>query len=581
MEFIRTLLIAVVLFLSYTLYESWNKDHSVESHHPVAEHQALHDSQNKFSDVPEITTNENKVDVVSSNSNITKDYINVKTNVLDIKIDKLGGSIVGADLLKYHKSLKSDEPLALLSNDAKDLYIAPNGLTSKYGPDSSDSRAVFSSASNNYDFQNSNKDIYSIDLVWTNKENNLKVIKTYKFYKNSYSIDVEYKIVNNMPNSWEGHLFSVLKQKYNAEKSTGFIGFSPFQGISYYDQDKTYQKLAFSNISSSKKTEWSSDAGWMAMVQHYFLAAWIPPASEKFSYRVADLGSEVYSVTMWGPKITVAPNNVYKTDLKLYVGPEDVDILSAIAPGLERTVDYGILWPISSVIFKVMDFIHGYIGNWGWAIVLVTVLIKLIFYKLSSSSYRSMARMKKVAPKVAALKEKFGDDKQKMGQAMMELYKKEKVNPLGGCLPMIIPIPFFIALYWVIMESVQLRQAPFVLWIQDLSSYDPYFILPIIMGATMLLQQKLSPPPADPQQAKVMMFVPVVFTALFLYLPAGLTLYWSVNNALSILQQWYVMKTEEVNFSNKKNHKNHKKSKNLNLKKISVEKLNNKELRSE
>lgn len=582
MEFIRTLLIAFLLFISYTLYESWNKEHTEEIHSAVAHKKEEQNSESKFSDVPKITNNENKVDTLLTNDeNLSKDYINIKTNVLDVKIDKLGGSIVSAELLEFHKTLKSDEPLALLSNNTNNLYVAPNGLTSKYGPDSSESRAVFSSNESNYDFQNSSENVNKVDLVWTNTQNNLKVIKTYKFYKNSYSIDVEYKIINNMPTSWEGHVFSVLKQKYNPEKSSGFIGFSPFQGVAYYDQDKTYQKIAFSNISSTKKTEWSSDAGWMAMVQHYFLAAWIPPASEKFNYRVSDLGSDVYSVTMWSPKITVAPNNTYMTELKLYVGPEDIETLGAIAPGLDRTIDYGILWPISSTIYRVMNFIHDYIGNWGWSIVLVTVLIKLIFYKVSSAGYRSMARMKRYAPKISALKEKYGDDKQKFSQAMMELYKKEKINPLGGCLPMIIPVPFFIALYWVLMESVQLRQAPFVFWIHDLSVYDPYFILPLIMGGTMFLQQRLSPPPADPQQAKVMMFVPLVFTALFIYLPAGLTLYWSVNNALSILQQWYVMRTEEANFSNKKKNKNNKNNKKLDLKKVSVENLNNKELRSE
>lgn len=581
MEFIRTLLIAFVIFISYTLYESWNKEHALTQEKTVSQYTVEHKNSDSSNDVPEINSPSNKLENSNSqeyeNSN---DFITVKTNVLDIKIDKIGGNIVGADLFKYHKSLKSEEPLALLSDSLKDLYIAPNGLTSKYGPDSTSNRAVYYSSSDDYDFKNSDKESYNVNLIWKNKDKNLEVTKTYKFYKDSYVIDVEYNIFNQMPDSWEGYVFSVLKQKYNPQKSTGFLGFTPFQGIAYYDQDKSYQKIAFSNISSAKKTEWSSDSGWMAMVQHYFLTAWIPPKSEIFNYRVADLGNDVYNITMWGPKITVAPNQNFNTSLKLYVGPENVDTLSSIAPGLERTVDYGILWPISSLIFKVMDLIHDYIGNWGWAIVLVTVLIKLLFYKLSAKSYRSMARMKNLAPKINALKEKYGEDKQKMGQAMMELYKKEKVNPLGGCLPMIVQIPFFIALYWVIMESVQLRQAPFIFWIHDLSSYDPYFILPIIMGGTMLLQQRLSPPPADPAQAKVMMFVPVVFTGLFLYLPSGLTLYWSVSNALSILQQWYVMKTERSNASNKKN-KNTKNKKVLDLKKISVNKLNNKELRSE
>ena len=590
MEFIRTLLIALVLFLSYTLYESWNKDHTVVDKTEIAKVSVSGDSskfsKNSASDVPSISDDtKSNITKESDYSQIkSKDIISVKTNELDITIDKVGGNIVGAKLLKYNKTINTKDPLVLLSDNPKDLYVAPNGLTGKYGPDNQESRAFYFSEKDSYNFKSkniNNNSLNKVDLVWYNQDKTLKVVKTYEFSDSSYLINVKYKVFNNMNKDWDGHLFGVLKQKYNPQASSGFIGMTPFQGVAYYDQNSSYQKIAFSNVASSKTKEWSADAGWMAMVQHYFLSAWIPPKSEKFNYKVSDLGNEIYSITMWGPKITVKPNSTYETDLRFYVGPEDVDTLAAIAPGLERTVDYGILWPIASVIFKAMDFIHSFVGNWGWSIVLVTVLIKLLFYKLSNSSYRSMARMKNLAPKINSLKEKYGDDKQKMGQAMMELYRKEKVNPIGGCLPMIIQIPFFISLYWVIMESVQLRQAPFIFWINDLATYDPYFILPIIMGASMLVQQKLSPPPADPQQAKVMMLLPVIFTALFLYLPSGLVLYWSVNNGLSILQQWYVMKTEEKHSKNKKGKGVGKNKKDLNLKKISVNQLSEKALSSE
>jgi YidC/Oxa1 family membrane protein insertase len=286
--------------------------------------------------------------------------------------------------------------------------------------------------------------------------------------------------------------------------------------------------------------------GWAAMLQHYFVGAWVPPADETQRYYTRALKGERYVIGMIGPTLTAAPDSTVTAKSRLWVGPKLQHDMEAIAPGLELTVDYGKLTVIAKPIFWLLEKIHGVVGNWGWAIIILTLLIKLAFYKLSETSYKSMANMRKLAPRLKSLKERYGDDKQKLNQAMMDMYKKEKVNPLGGCLPVLVQIPVFIALYWVLLESVEMRQAPFALWIQNLSAPDPYFILPLIMGATMIIQQKLNPAPMDPMQAKVMMILPIVFTVFFAFFPSGLVLYWVVNNTLSIAQQYVITKRVEA-----------------------------------
>jgi len=280
--------------------------------------------------------------------------------------------------------------------------------------------------------------------------------------------------------------------------------------------------------------------GWVAMIQHYFVGAWLPGQDRLNHYYSKALADGRYVMGVVGPEQAVAPGATARFDMRTFIGPKDQDRMSAAAPNLERTVDYGWLFLIAEPIFWLLQFIHEYVGNWGWSIVILTLLIKLAFFHLSATSYKSMARMRKLTPRMQALRERYGDDRQKLNQAMMEIYKTEKINPLGGCLPILVQIPVFISLYWVLLESVELRQAPFMLWIQDLSVHDPYFVLPLLMGATMFIQQKLNPPPPDPIQAKVMMALPFVFTFFFLFFPAGLVLYWFVNNVLSIAQQWVI-----------------------------------------
>jgi YidC/Oxa1 family membrane protein insertase len=343
-----------------------------------------------------------------------------------------------------------------------------------------------------------------------------------------------------------------MRENTPPNNKQGLSNMATFFGAAISSPEKRFQKISFKEMAQQNLNQ-TITGGWAAMIQHYFVSAWVPEANTTQQYFSRVMPDGLYTIGMIGPKLSIAPGGTYNTSATFYAGPSISNQLEKAAPGLQLTIDYGWFWFISSIIFWMMQHIYNLVGNWGWSIVLVTLVIKLMFYHLSAKSYRSMSVLKKLQPRINTLKERYGDDKQKFTQATLELYKKEKVNPMSGCLPILIQIPVFIGLYWVLVESVQLRQAPFILWIHDLSIKDPYYILPLLMGISMFLQQRLSPPPADPTQAKIMMLMPVVFTLLFLNFPAGLMLYWFVNNLLSFLQQWYIMhsiekveKTEKV-----------------------------------
>jgi YidC/Oxa1 family membrane protein insertase len=334
-------------------------------------------------------------------------------------------------------------------------------------------------------------------------------------------------------------------------QQSGFMNLATYFGAAISSPEKRFQKISFKDMQNNKLNQ-TITGGWAAMIQHYFVSAWVPDKTYAMQYFTNITHDNLYTVGMISPKINVNPNESIHIPAKFYAGPAIANDLEAAAPGLKLTIDYGWFWFISDLIFWMMQHIYDVIGNWGWAIVIVTIIIKLAFYKLSAKSYRSMSAMKKLQPKLNSLKERFADDKQKFTQATLELYKKEKVNPMSGCLPILIQIPVFIGLYWVLIESVQFRQAPWILWIHDLSVKDPYYVLPVLMGLSMFLQQRLNPPPPDPMQAKVMMFMPVIFTVLFINFPAGLMLYWFVNNTLSFLQQWFIMRSMEKAEKSKK-----------------------------
>jgi len=464
--------------------------------------------------------------------------IQVKTDVLDVNIDLKQGDIVTGLLLDYPESVEDkNRPFTLLQNQSNERYVANSSIFVTNGQNVQSLDFGFTTKQSEYQLSPDQNQLV-VTLEGQNQDG-LAVKKEFIFTKGSYLIQVNYKIVNNGSADWKGYLNTQLLRSSPKEDKSSVFHVGSFTGASYSNPGKSrYQKVSFSDMN---KTNLDVDAkgGWIAMQQHYFLSAWIPEITtdNKF-YTRANNGD--YTIGAVSQPISIKPDEQKEVTAKLYIGPEITSVLNGIAPSLDLTVDYGILWFVSSLLFSLMKAIYNFVGNWGWSIVLVTVLIKLAFYRLSATSYKSMAGMRKLQPKLQALRERYGDDKAKISQATMELYREEKINPLGCCLPILVQIPVFIALYWVLLESVELRQAPFIFWIKDLAAADPYHVLPVIMGFTMLIQQRLNPAPPDPMQAKVMMFLPILFTGLFWNFPSGLVLYWIVNNTLSILQQWYI-----------------------------------------
>ena len=474
----------------------------------------------------------------ATNSTTPSQLIQVKTDVLDVNIDLKQGDIVSGLLLDYPLSVEDkNKPFPLLQSQPTERYVANSSIFVPTGQTVQSLDFGFTTKQQDYQLNpDQNQLIVTLD---GKNEDGLAVQKEFIFTKGSYLVDVNYKIVNNSSQEWKGYLNTQLLRSSPKEDKSSVFHIGSYTGASYSNPGKhRYQKVSFGDMS---KTNLDVDAkgGWIAMQQHYFLSAWVPSSSSDNKFYTRAVNGD-YTIGAVSQPIVIKSGEKKEISSKLYIGPEITSVLKNIAPSLDLTVDYGILWFVSSLLFSLMKAIYNFVGNWGWSIVLVTVLIKLAFYRLSATSYKSMAGMRKLQPKLQALRERYGDDKAKISQATMELYKQEKVNPLGGCLPILIQIPVFIALYWVLLESVELRQAPFIPWIKDLASPDPYHVLPLIMGATMLIQQKLNPAPPDPMQAKVMMFLPILFTGLFWNFPSGLVLYWIVNNTLSILQQWYI-----------------------------------------
>lgn len=540
----RIFLYAVLLAVLFLLWEKWQQEYP-----PVAPITKASVSPN--ANLPPIEAQSTQIQPAPQTLPATapikkasQTVVTIDTDVLHAGIDTQGGNLIQLDLLKYPKSLKDPTvPVALLNNATNTLHIAQSGLVSKTGPDNENGQAIYTTEKTHYTLD-SNQNNLTVTLVWNGK-NGLRVSKIFTFTRSKYDVSVHYRIENPSPEPWSGQFYAQLRQ-HPVSTDGGFFGLHTYAGGAISSPQTPYEKISFSNF-EKQNLERTIQGGWLAMQQRYFLSAWIPEPTQQNNYytRFAP-DNRIYTLGYVGPVINVPAGTRGEASAKLYAGPEVADTLAKISPHLELTIDYGWLWPISVAIFAVMKYIYHLLGNWGWSIVLVTLLIKILFYKLSETSYRSMAKMRKVTPQLQAIKERFGDDRQKLSQAMMELYKKEKINPLSGCLPMIIQIPFFIALYYVLIESVELRQAPFIFWIQDLSIRDPYFVLPILMGISMFLQQRLNPPSPDPVQAKVMLFLPVIFTVFFAAFPAGLVLYWLVNNCIGALQQWYITRQVDV-----------------------------------
>ncbi|MGE8704225.1 MAG: membrane protein insertase YidC [Achromobacter sp.] len=460
----------------------------------------------------------------------------ITTDVLRLTFDTMGAQLVRAELLKYPATGQPDKPTVLLDRSAGLNYVVQTGVV---GAPSGQS---FPTHQTPFRLVSQERELTGDNLVVTfeGESGGVKVTKTFTLHRGRYDIDVRHDLANVGAAPVTPSLYLQIERDGNDPADTSSF-YHTFTGFAVYsDQDK-FQKSTFSDIQKKKASYIKqADNGWIAVVQHYFATAWVPPQGKPRTNELLEVQPNLYAGRSIEAVGDIAPGAAARVDSHLWVGPQDQKAMAALAPGLELVVDYGWLTIIAKPLFTLMTWLHSILGNWGWTIVALTVLIKAVFYPLAAASYRSMARMKQVAPRLQALKEKYGDDKQKLNAAMMEMYRTEKINPLGGCLPMLVQIPVFISLYWVLLASVEMRGAPWILWVHDLSVRDPFFILPAIMMATMFLQIKLNPTPPDPVQAKVMMIMPLVFGGMMFFFPAGLVLYWCVNNILSIAQQWSI-----------------------------------------
>ena len=551
MDWLRTSLIAGIALLSFLLIIRWSEFQ--ERNQPptpqttISSTPTASSTQNESSDIPQVTTTETSSgnDVPSPTGNVSSSQlISVKTDVLDVLIDPRGGDLIKVALPTFFAELNQpDEPFILLNQTSEHTYVARSGLVGANGTDTKESRPLFSSPQKSYTMSEGQENLH-VDLVYQQTPE-ITITKRFTFTRSSHLIDVQYLIANNSSQNWQGILYGQIKRDtYNPNPSSA-MGMKPFLGAATTTNEKNYFKITFDDIADEALVH-KKEGGWVAMVQHYFLSAWIPPQDSVNEFNIyKQKTTDLFFLQFTSQPFNVAAGTTGEKAAGFYAGPKDIRTLESISPFLDLTVDYSFLWWIAKPLFFILDAIHSVVGNWGVAIILLTVLIKILFFYPSAASYRSMAKMRKVQPKMQALKERYGEDRQKFSAEMMKLYREEKVNPLGGCLPILIQMPVFLALYWVLMESVELRQAPFILWIEDLSVKDPYFVLPLIMGATMWIQQKLNPTPPDPMQAKVMQMMPIFFTFLFLFFPAGLVLYWVVNNTLSITQQYIITRNIE------------------------------------
>jgi YidC/Oxa1 family membrane protein insertase len=450
--------------------------------------------------------------------------LTVKTDLVVADISAQGGDLVRLELLRHRATGKRDENFVLFS--PAHAYAAQSGLIGAGLPNHKTAWLLPAGPIELKDGENELRVPLEAAI-----EGGGKVVKTYVFKRGSYLVDVEHAIVDAAPPTGAHAYFQLTRDNKPPEGANSMM--MTFTGAAVYTEQEKFRKVDFGDFGAKNKHPLQAEDGWVAMIEHYFVSAWLPAAGTR-EYFTRQLGGDLHAagaiMPLAGDRLTVP----------LYAGPQEQDKLDAIAPGLSLVVDYGWLTFIAAPLFWVLEWIHGFVGNWGWSIILLTVLIKAIFFPLSAASYKSMAKMRVLTPKLMKLKETYADDRARMNQEMMELYKREKVNPLGGCLPILVQIPVFIALYWVLLGTVEMRGAPWLGWIDDLSAMDPYYVLPLIMGVSMFVQTRLNPTPPDPIQAKIMLWMPVAFTVMFLWFPAGLVLYWIVNNVLSIAQQWQV-----------------------------------------
>lgn len=539
MDWQKNILLAAILAVLFTLAIRWNgyqQQHTPPTTTPVTQTTGT-------GDIPASATTTGEIKDVTANAPSTAP-IKVITDSLVVEISPVGGDIIKVALPRHSADIKTpDIPFVLIDSSSDHTYVVQSGIVGVNATDTAKNRPTFSVDKSEYKLEDGSETL-AVDLILEQEQ--VKITKRFIFTRGQYLIAVEYLIDNKSNTKWSGQIYGQIKRdsKNLVNKSNG-IGMSPYLGGAIHTPETNYKKVTFDDLKKAP-FEITQTGSWVSLVQHYFISAWIPDANATNSFKLRkSTDSDMYFFGFTSNPVDIAPNSKGSLKASFYAGPKDTEALSKISPSLDLTVDYGWLWMIAKPLFWLLKFIHAYIGNWGLAIIGLTLSVKAVFFHLSATSYRSMAKMKKLAPKMAEMKERYGDDRQKMSQEMMKLYQTEKVNPLGGCLPMLIQMPVFLALYWVLMESVELRHAPFYGWITDLSVQDPFFVLPIIYGATMWFMQKLNPQPADPMQARVMQMLPLVFTFMFLWFPAGLVLYWVTNNSLTIIQQYIITKQIE------------------------------------
>jgi YidC/Oxa1 family membrane protein insertase len=474
----------------------------------------------------------------------TGEPITIKTDLFEVELNTMGGDIRRLKLLKVGTARDRDKPLTLLEPDPNHFFVTQSGLLGEGLPTH---KTLYTAPAKSYVLPEG-KDSLEVSLT-ARDATGAEVVKRYRFKRGAYDIDVSYDVKNTSaapiaPTAYFQFLRDHNPPSQDAAQTSSFAGVSTYTGPAVYTDESKFVKVDFKDIDKGKQAyPKTAKQGWIAIVQHYFVSAWAPKGPVEREFFTTHVVDNLYSAGVKVPMGTIAPGATQSLTVPLYIGPQETDKLKEVAPGLELVVDYGWLYILAAPLFWLLKFLHSIVGNWGWSIILLTILIKLVFYPLNAKAGRSMAQMKVLAPKMEKLKQMYGEDRQKLNQAMMELYRTEKINPLGGCLPIVVQIPVFIALYWVLLASIELRHAPWLGWIQDLSAPDPYFVLPVVYAISMFVTTRLNPQPADPVQAKVMLIMPIMFSVFFLFFPAGLVLYWVVQNLLSILQQWYINRT--------------------------------------
>jgi len=521
----RGLLVIALLFMSFIVYQQWQLDYHTPK--PVATEQTV----TSTSDVPASSTGSNTV--IATDTQVKGKVITLENDVFRLKINTLGGDIISSELLKYDAELDSNMPFVLLQNTPEHVYIAQSGLIGKDGIDTKAGRADYQVEGENFKLADGQNELI-VPLVY--QKEGVTYRKIFVLKRGEYDIAVNYEINNQSDKTIEVEPYGQLR--HTLVDSSGNVAMPTYTGGAYSSSETNYKKYSFSDMENANLSV-NTKAGWVAVLQHYFVSAWIPNQdADNQLYTLTDKANNIGSIGYRGPVVAIQPNTTEKLTSKLWTGPKLQNEMGQVADHLDLTVDYGWAWFIAKPLFWLLTFIQQLVHNWGVAIICVTLVVKAILYPLTKAQYTSMAKMRMLQPKLQEMRERFGEDRQRMSQEMMKLYKDEKVNPLGGCLPLLLQMPIFIALYWTFMEAVELRHAPFFGWIQDLSAQDPYYILPILMGASMFLLQKMSPTPvADPMQQKIMNFMPLIFMVFFLWFPAGLVLYWLVSNLITIIQQ--------------------------------------------